>query len=304
MLHIESHLYKFIFNIYNIAAMGGAFGMIGNDANAMFYNPAGIGKMPVNIDFFISRIEWIADISYNAVGFVKNLGNMGNVGFSFISSNYGDIMGTRVAQTEQGYIDTGYLDVGAIALGFSYARALTDKFTMGGQIKYSSQRLGTNLLGNGVIVENKVSGLAYYFGTIFYPGFKSFRMGVHIRNFSPQFKYQQTAFQLPLTFFISFAMDVLDFMGEEHKNSLLIAVDAIHPRDYTERINLGGEYWFMNNMIALRAGYKFNYDEEGFCAGFGVKRTISGIDIKLDYSYSEFGVFNTVNRVSLGIFLE
>jgi hypothetical protein len=57
-------------------------------------------------------------------------------------------------------------------------------------------------------------------------------------------------------------------------------------------------------MIALRAGYKFNYDEEGFCAGFGVKRTISGIDIKLDYSYSEFGVFNTVNRVSLGIFLE
>jgi hypothetical protein len=128
---------------------------------------------------------------------------MGNVGFSFISSNYGDIMGTRVAQTEQGYIDTGYLDVGAIALGFSYARALTDKFTMGGQIKYASQRLGTNLLGNGVIVENKVSGLAYDFGTIFYPGFKSFRMGVIFEIFLRSLNISKPQFNFLLHFLLA-----------------------------------------------------------------------------------------------------
>ena len=235
-----------------------------------------------DIDVFVSRTEWIADISYNAVGLVKNMENMGNIGFSFISCNYGDVMGTRVSATDKGYVDTGMLDVGAFAVGLTYARSWTDKFTMGGQVKYASQRLGANLLGDGSISANKVSCTAYDFGTIFYPGYKSFRLGMNIRNFSEQLTYQDTAFQLPLTFVISFAMDVLDFMGEEpHEKSLLIAFDAIHPRDYTERIHLGAEYWY-NNMFAVRAGYKFNYDEEGFSAGFGLNRNIAGVDVKLD----------------------
>ena len=55
------------------------------------------------------------------------------------------------------------------------------------------------------------------------------------------------------------------YLGE-HANPLLVSIDAIHPRDYTERINLGAEYVLMD-MIALRAGYRFNYDEEGLTAG-------------------------------------
>ena len=286
------------------AAMGGAFGMVGFDANAMFYNPSGIGKMESNLDVFITRTEWAADISYNAGALVKNLGTFGNLGFSFISADYGDIIGTRVSSAGKGYIDTGLIeDVGAYAFGFAYARAMTDKFTVGGQIKYAFQRLSSSLLSNNIIASNRVSGLAYDFGTMFYPGFKSFRMGMNIKNFSPQFKYQNEAFELPLTFVISVAMDVLDFLGEEHPNSLLIAVDAIHPRDYTERIHLGGEYLY-KNMFAIRAGYKLNYDEEGFCAGFGVKRSVSGVNIKLDYAYSDIGVFNTGNRISIGFTLE
>jgi len=283
------------------AAMGGAFGMIGNDASALFYNPAGIAHSQLDGDVFVTRTEWIADISYIAGGLVQNLGNLGKVGFSFVTCDYGDIIGTRVTSTEKGYVDTGNLDVGAFAIGMAYARQWTDKFTIGGQIKYASQRLGANLLADGGIAENKVSGTAYDFGTIFYPGFKSFRMGMNIRNFSEQLKYQETSFQLPLTFVISFAMDVLDFMGEEHENNLLIAVDAIHPRDYTERIHLGSEYWFMNNMVALRAGYKFNYDLEGISLGFGFKKSISGLDVKLDYSYSDVDIFDAVNRISLGV---
>jgi hypothetical protein len=286
------------------AAMGGAFMMVGDDANALFFNPAGIGKMQSNFDFFVTRTDWIADISYNAVGLVKNLETIGNIGFSFITCSYGDLIGTRVAATEAGFVETGNLEVGAYAVGFAFARAMTDKFTVGGQIKYASQRLGSNLLSNGQILSNTVSGPAYDFGTIFYPGFRSFRLGMNIRNFSEQFKYEQEAFQLPLTFVISFAMDVLDFLGEEHPNSLVIALDAIHPRDYTERIHLGAEYWFMKNMLAVRAGYKFNYDLEGISAGFGFKKNISGMNFKLDYSYSDLGVFNKVNRLSLGFSLE
>jgi len=70
------------------------------------------------------------------------------------------------------------------------------------------------------------------------------------------------------------------------------------------RIYLGGEYWFMDKMVALRASYKFNYDLEGFSVGFGFERNISRLDVKLDYAYSDPGVFNKVNRISLGISLE
>ncbi len=283
------------------ASMGGAFMMVGNDATAMFYNPAGIAKMQSGFDLFAGNVSWIAGIQYYATGLVKDLGNWGSVGVSAIYCDYGDdIAGTRVAANDKGYDDTGNVDVGAYAVGLSYARALTNKFTVGGQIKYAQEHLGESLLvAGGTSVQNKVSGIAYDFGTIFYPGFKSFRLGMSIRNFSNQFKYQQYAFQLPLTFTLGFAMDVLDFIGE-HRNTLLLAVDAIHPRDYTERINVGGEYVF-NNMVALRAGYKYNYDEEGLCAGIGVKHTFGGVGIRLDYAYSDFGVFSTVNRFSMGI---
>ena len=147
-------------------------------------------------------------------------------------------------------------------------------------------------------MENDVNGFAYDFGTMFYPGFKSFRLGMFIRNFSPEFKYVEEGFELPLTFVLGFAMDILDFWGE-HSNPLLISVDAIHPRDYSERIHVGAEYLFMN-MFALRAGYKFNYDVEGLSAGLGFKADVGGFAVDLGYAYSDTEFFDAVNRISVG----
>jgi len=55
------------------------------------------------------------------------------------------------------------------------------------------------------------------------------------------------------------------------------------------------------DMIALRAGYKYNYVEEGLSAGVGIKYAVEGgFGIKIDYSYSDLGVFDAVNRISIG----
>lgn len=282
------------------AAIGGAYIMVGKGADATFYNPAGLSDMQTDYDFIASTTNWIADISYNAGAVAKNFGNWGVLGINYLSCNYGKIIGTQVASTQEGFIETGDLDVGSYAIGVSYGRKLTNKFMVGGQIKYAYQHLGQNIIEEGGdVFQNKVGGFAYDFGTIFYPGFKSFRLGMSIRNFSPQFKYEEEAFQLPLTFRIGFAMDVMDLMGEFSNHSLLIAIDALHPRAYTERLNIGVEYQYAN-LIALRAGYKSNYDEEGLSVGFGINPTIVGINFKLDYSYSQLGVFNNVNRITIG----
>jgi hypothetical protein len=283
------------------SAMGEAFTLVGNDANALFYNPAGIGRMNTKIDITGSITQWAADIQYNAIGLVINQGIWGNFGLSIIAPDYGDIIGTRVSDTEQGYEETGYLDVGSFAVGVAYARQMTDKFTIGGHVKYVSQHLGSNLLASDEIVENKASGFAYDFGTIFYPGLKSFRLGMSVRNFSPQFKYEETAFQLPLTFNVALAIDILDFWGEHPNNSLVLDVEGVHPRDYDVRIHSGVEYWF-KDMLALRVGYKLNYDTEGLTAGVGFKSPeVGGLSLKFDYAYGDLGIFDYVNRFSLGI---
>jgi len=283
------------------AGMGGAFTMAGHGADAIFHNPASLTQTEAQYDFFATRTEWIAGVSYNAGALAINMGNYGSVGLHFISADYGEVIGTMVdPQSATGFKETGSLNAGGYAVGISYARALTDKFTVGGTIKYAAEQLGSNVLETGgTRMDNKVSGLAYDFGSEFYPGFKSFRLGMSIRNFSPQFKYEETAFELPLTFRVGFAMDLLDLVGGSSTQSLVLDVDALHPRDYTERIHVGAEYSF-HDLLALRAGYKTNYDVESLSMGFGLHYAIGGINLKLDYAYSPMQVFNSAQRITIG----
>ncbi len=284
------------------AAMGGALMLVGEGADALFYNPAGMAVMPQKVDFFGNMTQWIADINYNAVGVVVNLGTIGTVGLSAIMCDYGDIEGTRIdPDADLGYVDTGNLDVGAYEIGIGYARRLTNKFTVGAHVKYVGQNLGESFIAEDDVTakENKVADFAYDFGTVFYPGFQSLRFGMSVRNFSRELKYEQEGFQLPLTFTIGVAMDIMDLVGE-HSSPLLIAIDAVHPRDYSERIHVGAEYVLMD-MIALRGGYKFNYDEEGLTFGVGFNPSVAGIDLKVDYAYSSFGIWDLVNRFSIGV---
>ncbi len=287
------------------AGMGGAFVMAGNDATAMFYNPAGIANVKSGFDAFATMTQWIADISYSAGGLAYSLGNLGTVGVNFISADYGTIIGTVVSDVEAGFEETGNLDVGALSVGAVYARQLTDKFIVGGQVRYAYQHLASSTFSTEVEdstydVNNEASGLAYEVGTIFYPGlFSSLRLGMTVKNFSPQFKYQEEAFQLPLTFVMGFAVDAFEILGMGGSNSLLLALDAIHPRDYTERIHVGAEFGFMN-MAFIRAGYKFNYDIESLSLGGGINYSLGGIGLKIDAAYSLMEDFNDVLRFTVG----
>ena len=285
------------------AGMGGAFTLVGSGASSMFYNPAGMAKTTHNLDFFSTQTNWLADIRYYSLGITKKLGNLGTVGFSMLSSDYGQITGTRVADNTVGYIETGNVNVEATSLGLSFAKNLTDQFSVGAQIKYVSQNLGITLIPDGSEKLNETDGLAYDFGTIYYPGIKSFCFGMGIRNFSKNFKYEDDSFPLPLTFTMGAALDVMDFLsrfGEDH--NLLFEADAVHPIDYSERLNIGWEYGY-RKMVFLRSGYKFNHDTESLSFGLGFSLKLSGILTKVNYSFNDAGDFDPVNRISLGISL-
>ncbi len=285
------------------AAMGGAFTIVGSGASAMFYNPAGMTEGSENISFFTNHTNWLSDINYYTLGITKRLGNIGVIGFNIHTSDYGEIIGTQVADNTAGFVETGNVDVDASAMGVSFAKSLTDKFAVGGQVKFVSQDLGTTLMPDGEEKSNKTDGLAYDFGTLYYPGIKSFRFGMGVRNFSKNFKYEDDSFPLPLTFTIGVAMDMFDFIGNYgDKNNFLVELDAVHPVDYTERLNIGFEYGY-NKMLFIRGGYKFNHDTEGLSLGLGFSLRLLGFLTNLNYSFNEAGDFSPVNRISIGISL-
>jgi hypothetical protein len=279
--------------------MGEAFTVLGQDATALFYNPSGIGEIDAKFDLSVGATQWIADIQYLYVAAVYNADLLGNFGFSLIVPDYGDFYGTIVTEGGAGYENTGLFDVSAFCVGVAYAREFTDKFTVGGQVKYVTQQLGENEKGDSAagyyMEDNETSTMAYDFGLLFYPGFKSFAFGMSVRNFSPRVTYERIGFELPLTFALGVNMDILDLFGEYPDYSVNIAMEGLHPRDWDEQYHIGTEISY-KDMLFLRAGYKFNYYAEGLNAGVGV--SLAGV--KIDYSYSKHDLYDMVNRVSAG----
>jgi hypothetical protein len=295
------------------AAMGEAFTTVEGRSVSLFYNPANLSLMNTFIDLSINQNKWIADMThYSAtIAFNPVYGKYGTFGFSIVSVDYGEFLGTRVDPTsEKGYTDTGNFSPTAFAVGFGYAKSLTDRFSVGGHIRYVDQKLGSSIVPVGEVsegvtkeVNNNLSVYAIDFGTIYRTGFKSLVFGMTVRNFSQEVKFESEGFQLPLTFKMGISMNVFDlFMEQNSPHALLVSIDAIHPRDYSEQLNFGAEYTMMN-MLALRVGYMYNRDEEDFSAGFGVQTQFGDRMIALDYAYTPFGVFDNVQRLSFRLSL-
>jgi hypothetical protein len=285
--------------------MGEAYVSIGDDANAVFWNPAGIALIE-NGEFIHNHNGWIADITHISAAAAYNLGTAGVIGLSVITMDYGDIPGTQIANNEQGYISTGNINVSEIAVGLTYAQRVSDRFSYGITAKYVYQDLGKSLTGqiedNVREIDNTLGEFAFDFGTLFYTGFHDLRIAMSARNFSREIGYHEEKFPLPLTFSFGLGMNIMPLLDIVEDQSLTVALDALHPRDYPERINFGLEYWYMEQ-FAARLGYKFITDEEGFTAGLGVKTALSGTEIRVDYSFNDFGLFDPVHRFSVGFAL-
>ena len=279
------------------AGMGDAFTTVEGSGGALFYNPAGMARTEHFIDVMANQTQWIADINHYSMSATISPANgrYGVFGLSVVSVDYGDIQGTMVWANSAGYVDTEVFSPSAIAIGVGYARSLTDKFSVGGQVKYVAQSLGKSVIPDEDVRKNVASVLAFDFGTIYRTGFRSLAFGMSVRNFSKEIKFEKEGFQLPLTFKIGLAVNAFDFFARGLENqSLLVVVDAVHPRSYSEYLNLGAEYRF-GNIFSARAGYITAQDEYSYTFGFGIRL----FGFAFDYAYTPFGVFDDVQRFTL-----
>jgi hypothetical protein len=277
--------------------MGEAYTCMEGVSSGMFYNPASLTGFDGMIDVTGNYFTWIADIKYMSftLGVDPWDGLYGTFGLSIQSVDYGDFYGTIVWPNENGYLPTEIFNPSAISIGISYARALSDRFTVGGQIKWVSQQLGKSTIPGEGTKKNVTDVIAFDFGTIYNTGFKSLSFGMTVRNFSREIKYEQESFQLPLTFKIGLSINAFDFTDlNPEMHSLLVLVDAAHPRAFKEYLNLGTEYSFMKT-FAVRVGYITNQDDYGLTAGFGLR----AFGFEMDYAYAPFDIFDDVHRFTL-----
>jgi hypothetical protein len=296
------------------AAMAEAMTSLQTNSSSLFFNPAGMARMENFFDISISTNQWIADIKHYTLGIALSPfeGKFGVLGFSAQSVNYGDFYGTRVnSSLPLGYEDSGIFTVSAIALGVGYAKQISDRFGVGGQVRWIRQDLGESVIPlnsrpdttdpNRTLyvadtgrTSNKLSPFVFDFGTQFRTGIKSLVFGMSVRNFSEEVEFASEGFQAPLVFTLGISMNVMDFFEIDPQTHLLnVSIDASHYRDHPEQVKVGLEYRLMN-MLALRGGYISNNDESGTSFGLGV----SQFGLEVDYAYTPFGVFNKVQRLT------
>lgn len=290
--------------------MGGAFVGVANDASAMYWNPAGIAPL-VKTEALFSHADWIADIGFNYGGIVIPLHEFGTIGLNFTSMSMDDMERTTEDQPE----GTGEMfSAGSLAVGVCYARSLTEWFSIGANIKYINEH----------IWNSTASGFAIDLGTLFQTPFDGLKFGAGISNFGQKLQMSGSdlsvlkdispnngnnpnvpaalttdAFDIPLVLRIGFAYEPI-VNEDEH---LTLAVDAAHPNDNSESLNLGGEFTVLNELLALRAGYKALGaldSEEKYTLGGGVRYEFTpGMIAHVDYAYEQFGRLQNVHKFAI-----
>ncbi|MBD3288878.1 PorV/PorQ family protein, partial [candidate division KSB1 bacterium] len=202
-----------------------------------------------------------------------------------------------------------------IAVGLTWAIALTDRFSFGMTGKYISQRIWTET-GNAMALD-----VGVFYNTMV----KGLKLGASVCNFGTKIQfsgrhlttivdpdetienydrvpvnYKVQAFPLPLLFRLGISYErTFGSFGE-----ILIALDVNHPSHATESINVGFEYGFAN-MFYLRTGYTNMYERDsisGATFGGGIdlyKRGYMGV--RVDYAWSDWGILDNAQRFSLGL---
>jgi len=300
-------------------SMGSAYVASGSEVTSIAWNPGGFVQANRS-EFAFSNTDWLAGTKFRWFGFMLNLDGENAIGISLTQLDYGEEEVTTVSSPE----GTGELwSANDMALALSYSRKLTDRFSIGGSMKYITQNIWNETASN----------IAFDFGLLFVTGFNNMRLGMSMQNFGGDMtldgrdllqridydpanaganqnligKLKTDSWPIPLLFRVGVSMDVL----ETEFLTATVAVDALRPNDNQLTVNVGGEVGWQK-MVYLRGGYKSFYgsvtsfnqadQQEGLSLGVGLRYHMEGVaGVQLDYAYNKFGLFGSLNSIAFSI---
>lgn len=294
--------------------MGEAYTAVTDDISSVYWNPAGL-SLKSQDQILFSHTEWLANIRYEYIAASK-VTDFGSFAFkgALLHMNWMDVWeeDNLLEPTGEKFTNSD------LALGLTYSNAFTDKFSFGFSANYLRESLD----------EYSVNGFSADLGSLYNTGWKNVTIGMAMRNFGPNLKYEldndgdgeldedpfdlldndgdglidedkeEVGFKIPLTFSLGISGDLL----REDGQSLIASAQIDNCVDRKETYNVGLEYAL--STFKLRTGYQFGYDAASFSSGFGFTIPASFAIINLDYSYTYMGdltesAFKTPHRISI-----
>lgn len=305
-------------------AMGDAFVSAVNDISAIYWNPAGLAKLEHNEAIFVQQ-PWLVGINtaFAAVGF--RVPSIGTMALGLIYADYGEMEVTTMDFQD----GTGeHFDAKDLAFSFSYGRNLTNWFAVGFSGKYIASQ----------IWHTSASAIAADLGiqintTFFSPSGRrkdGMVLGMSISNYGTRMRYdgidllnpididpnhegnfrdvpgqfRLQEWELPLIFRLGVAVHPI--LTENHK--LTLAIDALHPNNNAESVNIGAQYAFKSpgiGKVFFRTGYKALFmpqSQYGWAFGFGLEKNLIGnTGFRIEYAFREVGILGNVHSYGVSI---
>ena len=306
-------------------SMGDAFTSIVNDASAIYWNPAGLANIDYGEVMFAYQ-PWFADINTTFLSAAFNVGDLGTFAVGVVGVNYGEMDVTTMAM--QGGTGESF-SASDIAVSLGFARKLAEWFSFGASAKYISS----------TIWHSNASAIALDMGVLINTGFFSptenmddgLNIGMSVSNYGTRMKfdgldllqpidptpnqsgdytdvegqYRLNEWELPLIFRLGVSLTVIN----KGMHKLQVAVDALHPNNNSESLNIGAIYTMQFvgiGNISLSGGYKalfMNESEYGLTLGAGFESfMLYNKGWKIGYSFREHETFGGTHSYGVSLF--
>jgi hypothetical protein len=283
---------------------------------AIYWNPAGLGRLQSDAEGMFSSMQYIADIGVNYGAVAASFGEFGVLGLSVKALDFGDIPLTTQDDPEN--TSGRFFTPTYVTVSLSYSRQLSDAISTGGSVKIISEQ----------IAAVRASGVALDFGVQYsgLVGVSGLNLGVAVKHIGPQMKYdgpgllrdaraegggrptqkyksEAASFELPSVVEIG-----LGYNGRAGDNlTYSVASSFTNNNLYLDEYKLGGEVGITMQSLRLfgRAGVGLVPEAEekanifGATFGVGLGYLAPGIDITIDYAYRQVEFFDANQVISV-----
>lgn len=271
------------------ASMGGSFSASGDDADVIFFNPAGL-KLIEETPLSFSYMSHFLDFNFASISASKNFEGLGRFGAAVKYANYGtftksDDFGNRI----------GEYSASDIAFIIGYAGTIDENFYYGTNVKF---------VYSGIESYSSTAA-AIDLGVYYTIPSQNLNLSLAVQNIGTQLSsYINTKENLPLDVNVGIAKKLehlpLRLFLDFHK--IQMNTDGIINR--FKNFSVGGEF-NLSKVLRLRVGYDNEKRKElkvGTYAGLAGFNLGLGILIKeyiFNYAYSSWGEIGAIHRIGL-----
>jgi len=254
--------------------MGGAFGGVADDLNALQWNPAGLGRIK-SFQISVTHLQWIEGVAYEYAAAALPIW-LGTAGFGLGYFGGGKIDGRDAFDNP---IDAS-APYSLVAIG-SYGQSLLPGFCAGGTIRAIQERMGDS---SALAADTDVG--------VLYESPMNYSLGLSVQHLGTPQKFRQASAPLPSGVRLGIAYRMLNEV-------LTGSLEAYKPFHENAFFSAGVE-GFLFKVMSLRAGYSTGYSGLSKLAGFGCGLGVTYRNFQVDYSISPFDELGNIHRVTLG----